>query len=706
MEHLHLFTSHFQLTLRLTPAAKPVLYYLGARLSRPDDALTATSAEWPLLSTEIDELSPFGNFSGESALLIRRPDGTRGLELLLNEYHVEETHDVTRLFLTLADPTLPLISVQITLEAWQDEDTFTFQYSLHNSSDQELTILRAYSAAMRVQASGYYLTAFRGAWSGENYQQEQEIGRGLTISAGSTSGIQNAQAGTPGFILSLGSPTSENAGQCILGTLCWSGNYTLNFKHSDYGHLFMGMGHDFSHSPYCLSAGASLQLPKALLIYSDWGKGHASRSLHRYLRRRVLPHGEQLRRCLLNSWEGVHFSVSQDTLISIMQAAAKLGVELFVLDDGWFGKRNDDTCSLGDWQPDPEKLPQGLRPLTDEASRLGIGFGIWVEPEMISPESALYRAHPDWALHLPYREPKQERHQLVLDLCNPAVRQYITEAISNLLEQNPGISYVKWDCNRKISDAGSPYLDPDQQHNLFFDYIAAYYHVMRELRERFPHVSFQCCSAGGGRLDCGAAAYHEEFWLSDNTDAFERLRMQWSASHFFPANAIGCHVTASPNLYTGRETSLKFRFDVALAGRLGLELDPRTLTPEQQEEFRARLALAARLRPIVQLGELYRLVSPYEGPDCALLYRHGKQALLLAYTTQRHFTHQHTRIPVHGLSSNTRYSITELGSDSTGLRSPYNSLTLSGDALTSTGIPIRWNRPLQSCILLLEETAL
>ena len=226
---------------------------------------------------------------------------------------------------------------------------------------------------------------------------------------------------------------------------------------------------------------------------------------------------------------------------------------------------------------------------------------------------------------------------------------------------------------------------------------------MRQLRQEFPDVTFQCCSAGGGRLDIGAAAFHEEFWLSDNTDACDRLRMQWSASFFFPANAIGCHFTASPNGYTHREASLKFRFDVALAGRLGLELDPRTLSDDEMNDIRARVELAKELRPIVQLGDLYRLVSPYTGPDCALLYTHGREALLLAYTTQRVYTDQQTRIPLHGLNPNARYRISELAPDASGYHCPLQGQTLGGDALLASGIPIRWTHPQQSCVLRLTE---
>ncbi len=699
MLHWHFFTENNQLTLRVTETGKLQFCYLGPRLNCADDALAAPATEWPLFATDFDARGQWGNHSGEYALHLRYADGTQGCDLHLMHQECTAASGV----FTLGDPRHPELVVQLQLEVFAAEDTYRLTPTLHHRGEGSITLMQADSAALPLRAAAYHLSTFRGGWSGEHYLHEQPIARGNTLSVGSTTGIKTAQEGTPGFLLSLGGPARESGTPCLLGALAWSGNYTLSFKHSSYGHLYLRLGHDFAHSPYTLAAGRSLTLPGAILVYSHSGAAHASHCMHRYLRRHVLPHGQELRRTLLNSWEGVHFDVHEPTLRAMMQRTAELGVELFVLDDGWFGRRKDDSSSLGDWIPDPEKLPGGLQPLTDFARSCGLDFGLWMEPEMVCPRSELYTAHPEWAIRLPGIPPREERHQLVLDLANPATG--IDTPVRRTLTANPGISYIKWDCNRKMSDTGSTHLPPEQQGNLFFDYISGYYTLMRRLRQEFPDVTFQCCSAGGGRLDCGAAAFHEEFWLSDNTDACDRLRMQWAASYFFPANAIGCHVTASPNCYTGRETSLKFRFDVALAGRLGLELDPRTLSDAEMQEIRTRVELAKELRPITQLGELHRLISPYEGPDCALLYTHEGRALLLAYTTQRVYTDQHIRIPLRGLDPAARYTITELAPDSTGHHCPLHTRTLGGDTLLATGLPIRWTRPQQSCVLLLTPTS-
>lgn len=695
MDTLHFLTKENQLSLQVTKTNKLQFCYLGQRLSNPDDALISPAAEWPFYATDFDSRGQWGNHSGEYALHLRYGDGTQGCDL---QYLRHEATENGALFI-LADPRHPDVQVEMKLAAFEEEDIYVLTPRIINNSDNSILLLQADSAALPCYSNAYHLSTFRGGWSGENHMQEEAISRGNTLSVGSTTGIKTAQEGTPGFLLSLGGPAQEEGRPCILGALAWSGNYELSFKHSTYGHLYLRMGHDFSHSPYTLPAGKSIALPSAVITFSHLGAGHASRCMHRYLRRHVLPHGQEPRRTLLNSWEGVHFDVHEPTLQAMMQRTAALGVELFVMDDGWFGKRYNDTCSLGDWEPDMEKLPHGIRGLTDFAAGCGIDFGLWMEPEMVCPASNLYTKHPEWAIRLPGIPPREERHQLVLDLSNPDTA--IDAPVRRTLTENPGVSYIKWDCNRKMSDTGSTHLPAEQQGNLFFDYISNYYAIMRRLRQEFPDVTFQCCSAGGGRLDIGAAAFHEEFWLSDNTDACDRLRMQWAASYFFPANAIGCHVTASPNCYTGRETTLKFRFDVALAGRLGLELDPRALSDDEMQEIRSRVALAKELRPITQLGELYRLVSPYEGSDCALLYTHEGQALLLAYTTQRVYTDQHTRIPLRGLNPAAHYSITELAPDSTGRHSPLHGTTLGGDTLLSTGLPIRWTRPQQSCVLLL-----
>lgn len=634
---------------------------------------------------------PRQHLSGEYALQLLFADGSMGFNPQLTAW--ECVGDA--LVLTLSDSRYPgiLLTLQQQLHA---EGVFTQRATLRNGTDVPIQLLRAYSATASLQGNSYHATTFRGVWAGEHTMQEEEVKRGNTLCANACTGIKVAQEGTPGIIVATDSPAQEELGHCLTAALAWSGNYTLAFTHNAQGQGFLGLGHDFAQSPYTLQAGQELELPQAVLLNSLAGKGNATRRLHRYLRRCVIPRGQQTRDCLLNSWEGVHFDVHEPTLKAMMERTAALGIEMFVLDDGWFGHRTDDHSSLGDWYPAPDKLPEGLRPLTDYATAQGLKFGLWVEPEMICPDSELYRAHPDWALQLPGIVPTEQRYQLVLNLARPDVADYVLQTVSDLLSSNPGIAYVKWDSNRMMTDV--PHT------NIYFDYINAYYHIMRELRQRHPHVVFQCCSAGGGRMDFGAAQFHEEFWLSDNTDAHDRLRMQWSATHFFPANAVGAHVTASPNLYTGRRTSLKFRFDVALAGRLGFELDPRTLSEDEEAEIRTRLALAKELRPLVQLGDVYRLVSPYEGPDCALLYTDGQQALLLAYTTERPFTQQHTRIPLRGLQADKLYTVEELLPDSPKLLCPQAGGQFTGAELMSKGLTVCWNRPLQSVCIRFSET--
>lgn len=643
----------------------------------------------PLYPTDYQARCHIPDTTGEYALHLMLPHGGTGLNLQLKSCLAGHG----QLKAILNDPRLPGLEVQLTLQLWE-EGIFTQKASIANGWQDTVTLLQADSLTFSLPCTpGCTITTFRGCWAGENQMQEQPLLPGNTLSIGSSTGLQNALTGTPGFLLSPGKQAQEESGDCILGALCWSGNYKLSFTHHVANHLFVGMGHGFPSAPYPLEPGQRIDLPQALLVFSRNGKGEASRRLHRYLRRHILPHGQETRRCLLNSWEGVHFDVHEPTLRRLMKQASDLGIELFVLDDGWFGQRADDHSSLGDWVPNAEKLPHGLKGLTDFAGEQHLSFGLWVEPEMVSPQSNLYHEHPDWAIHLPGLKPTEQRHQLTLNLALPEVEAFVLSTLARLLQSHPGISYIKWDCNRRISDAPNT--------KLYFDYTVAYYRIMHALRQAFPHVTFQCCSAGGGRLDLGAARFHEEFWLSDNTDPLDRLRMQWSASYFLPANAIGAHVTASPNLYTHRSSSLKFRFDVALAGRLGFELDPGKLSPEETEELKFRLATAKKLRPLVQLGELYRLVSPYESTDAALLYTDGARALALAYTSERRFTEQTLHLPLHGLNADLHYHIEELMPNAEGTHCQQHGMALSGCQLAQTGLELRWNAPLQSSVILL-----
>ena len=338
-----------------------------------------------------------------------------------------------------------------------------------------------------------------------------------------------------------------------------------------------------------------------------------SNIFHRLYRTRVCRgwYRDRERPVLLNSWEGMYFEINEEKMLTLAEEAAELGIELLVMDDGWFKGRNTDTTSLGDWTEDKKKFPDGLQSLAEKVKQKGIDFGIWFEPEMISRESDLYREHPDWVIRSPLYEPILSRHQLVLDLSNPAVCEYLIEAVSKVLV--PGnISYVKWDMNRHLTDLGSAYLDRKNQNELSHRYVLGLYQVMETLTERFPQVLFESCSSGGGRFDAGMLYYMPQTWTSDNTDAVCRLKIQHGTSFLFPTVTMGAHVSACPNHQVGRTTPLATRFAVAAAGNLGYELDLKKLSKEEKEEVREQIAEYKRRRRTVQFGTYYRLADSFQ----------------------------------------------------------------------------------------------
>ena len=460
-------------------------------------------------------------------------------------------------------------------------------------------------------------------------------------------------------------------------------------------------------APYLLDGGGVFETPPLILAHSGNGKGEASRRIHRWARRYGLRGGGTERLTLLNSWEGVYFTFTEKVLHGMMKRAADLGIELFVLDDGGFGgqfPRNDARAGLGDWQVNRAKLPHGLEGLIRQAEKLGMRFGIWVEPEMVNPCSELYQKHPEWVIGLPHRENRLERSQYLLDLSNPDVRAYILEVMRKLLGEHPGISYVKWDCNRKISDPGSPWLDASHQGNLSIDYVRGYEAILDALAAEFPGVTFQACSSGGGRADYGTMRRHHEFWTSDNTDACERVFMQWGIGHLFPAISMAAHVTASPNHQTGRATPLKFRFDVAMSARLGFELQPCDMTKEDAAFSKRALAEYKRIRPVVQFGDLYRLSSPYESRVAALMYVHEKRAVVVAWLMDKWLADSPPPLRLKGLNPAARYLVREINLDENGPLANVHERVLGGDFLMNAGIRINWKNAFQSVCMEVTET--
>lgn len=397
--------------------------------------------------------------------------------------------------------------------------------------------------------------------------------------------------------------------------------------------------------------------PALLWSWSDQGKGQVSRNFHRWARLYGMRDGDKPRPVLLNNWEATGFDFNEARIVALFDGARSLGADTFLLDDGWFGNRhprNDDKAGLGDWQVNTNKLPHGLSYLADEAKRRGVNFGIWIEPEMVNPASDLFERHPEWAIGQPHREPILGRNQRVLDLSRPEVREFTWKVIQDTLGGNPGIAYVKWDCNCYVTQPGSTWLGPEEQSHLLIDYQRSLYEVMGRMVTNYPHVMAMLCSGGAGRADYGALKYFHSFWTSDNTDPARRVFIQWGFSHFFPAGALAAHVTRMGH------RPMKFTLDVAMSGALGLDLDVDKLTGEERKLVAHAVALYKQeLRDVVLQGDLYRLESPYHGPRAALDFvsNDRSRAVLFVYQLKED---DGGAVKLSGLDPQKRYAVREV----------------------------------------------
>ncbi|WP_330588056.1 alpha-galactosidase [Anaerocolumna sedimenticola] len=372
---------------------------------------------------------------------------------------------------------------------------------------------------------------------------------------------------------------------------------------------------------WLLDQGGEFQTPEVVMVYSGNGLGEMSRTYHKLYRNRLArgKHRNAIRPIVINNWEATYFDFNEEKLKALAKDASQLGIELLVLDDGWFGKRNSDNSSLGDWFVNKEKLPGGLKSLADAVNEYGMGFGLWFEPEMISPDSDLYRTHPDWCIHVPDRQRSLGRNQLILDLTRSDVQDAVIKMISDVLS-SANITYVKWDMNRNMSEIGSDLLPPERQMETAHRYILGLYRILESITERFPEILFESCSGGGGRFDPGILYYMPQNWTSDDTDGVERLKIQFGTSIIYPCSVMTAHVSAAPNHQTGRSTSMEFRGDVAMAGNFGYELDVTKMTEEEKEVIKEQVKTYKEIRQLVQYGDFYRLLSPFDGNVTAWMY--------------------------------------------------------------------------------------
>ena len=674
-ENVEISTPHTSLVLDIWKGGEPKFVYYGEKLSAYDLANLpkATDANWSHL--EIYPSYGAVHIQSETAFAMTHADGNMSTNLVCDSYSLENVSNTAPngkqrfgqlLTITLKDPLYPN-TVHLYYQTYNDVDMIECWTDVTNLEKKTVTLTQFYSSCMPIRKGNVYASHFHGSWASEAQLVEEKLTPGL-LEIKNKDGLRNATTDRNEVMFSLDGKPQENSGDVIGTALLYSGNYrvTIDTDDTEFHYYFAGINPD--NSEYHLKKGETFTTPHVAYTFTHEGLSGASRNFHKWARKYQLRHGDQERMILLNSWEGVYFNINQEGMDQMMADIASMGGELFVMDDGWFGdkyQRNTDNSSLGDWVVDQRKLPEGIEGLLRDAKKNNVKFGIWLEPEMTNTTAELYEAHPDWVLKAPGREPVKGRGgtQLVLDLTNPKVLDFEFSIIDNLLSKYPEIAYIKWDANAPIMNHGSQYLSKDEQSHMYIAYHEGLMKLCQRIRDKYPDVIIQDCASGGGRANYGMLPYFDEFWVSDNTDALQRIFMQWGTSYFYPAIAMGQHISAVPNHAVFRTTSLKFRCDVAMSGRLGMEIQPKTLNDEEKALCKQAISDYKSVRPVVQFGDLYRLHSPYEGDNLAsLMYvSEDKQQAVFYWYKLETFKNEHfPRVKMQGLDANKHYKVHEL----------------------------------------------
>ncbi len=647
-------------------------------------------------------------------LAVQHADGT--LSTYLRAVKAETVADApgtTHLVLTLKDEVYPFYVTQH-FRAIESCDVVETWVEIKNDEPGAVRLTRMASFALGFPTLGdeFHVQHQPGQWGGESQLVETTLERGETVDFGSRGGVRDAWGNNASVMLSIGGKATETTGRVFGGVLCWSGMWGITVYRDQVDGIEICAGADTSAGAYVLDAGRSIKLPKFAFTYSAAGKGQISRNVHKWAREWQLPNGKALRPILLNSWEGAYFTFTEQTLHDMMDGVKTMGGELFVLDDGWFGRgkyardeKNQATVGLGDWTINPAKLPNGLVGLSHAAKQRGLDFGFWVEPEMVCRRSELFEAHPDWVIGERTRKTNfgRAKSQTVLDYANPAVRENIYNQLNALYKDVPLLRYVKWDANVDMMNVGSPYLDAAHQANFAFDYTMGVYDLLARLRTAYPNVDIQACASGGGRCDYGFLKYADEFWTSDDTDARERVFIQWGASQFYPACTMAAHVTAVPNHQTGRVLPLKYRFDVAMSGRMGFELHPKDLSADDLAFAQQAVTDYKRIRPTVQQGDLYRLVSPYDGNYASLMYVNEAKthAVVFVWGLVRSVSRDYpSPIRLQGLDPAKAYRVKEINRvPKARTHIPMNDKVAGGAALQAMGLQVALRSDYDSAVL-------
>ena len=571
--------------------------------------------------------------------------------------YCENEEDITTLEILLEDK---VQNYQIILKyhLFEKYSSISRSSKFINLSNNKLELNKALSFNLDFDNNNFNLLTLDGAWTRERHINERALLPG-TIQIESIRGASSTNH-NPSLIFKDKNAIDEDTNDAYGFSLIYSGNFEANVEVDTYNTTRVQMGINSSTFKWILSPNETFQTPEALICYSDKGINGLSNTFHRTIEKHIVKskYKNQVRPILLNNWEATYFNFTEDKLLQLASKAKEVGVELFVLDDGWFGERNDDTSSLGDWYTNTSKLPNGIGELAKKIKDIGLKFGLWFEPEMINLKSKLYQNHPNWVINTPNRDSSFGRNQFVLDFTNDEVIEYIYDKMANIIYDTK-LDYIKWDMNRNITEPFSKVLSKDQQGEFFHRYILGVYKLYEKLTKEFPNVLFESCASGGGRFDLGMMYYAPQAWCSDDTDAIERLKIQYGTSLVYPISTIGSHVSAIPNHQVGRNTSLKFRSDVAYFGTFGYELDITTMSKEDINKVKEDIKFFKEYRELIQFGDFVRLESPFKGNTCSwmVISKDKKTAILAYYKILATPNPPLNKIKLKGLDENFLYKI-------------------------------------------------
>lgn len=681
--------------------------YFGKRISDVDVAEYMRIYENPHMPSVNDRdrgcfLDTFpmeypGNLVGdfrESAIEIREERGVSAVHLVYKDHRIFQgkpklpglpaTYAASEECMTLeVDAVDPYQGLLVTLRysIFEGLDVVARSCDVKNTGEKPFYLTKVMSASLDMDQEDFSLLTLHGSWARERHMDYRTIGYGKT-GVGSCRGESSHQEHP--FLALVSDRADQEKGEVYGFHFVYSGNFLAQVEKNQFDSLRVQMGIHPKNFQYLLCPGESFAAPEVILVYSDTGLGGMSRTFHDLYREHLIrsPYCHKKRPILINNWEATYFQFDTEKLLAIARDAKKAGIEMLVMDDGWFGRRNDDNSSLGDWWVNTDKLQGGLKCLVDQVNEIGLKFGIWFEPEMISPDSDLYREHPDWAIQIPGRVPCRLRNQFVLDITRQEVRDYVYGCVANILH-SANIEYVKWDMNRQLTDLYSSMLPAERQGELSHRYVLAVYELQERLLQEFPNLLLENCSGGGARFDPGMLYYSPQIWCSDDTDAIERLSIQEGTALIYPLSAMGAHVSDCPNHTVGRNTPFSTRGYVALAGTFGYELDITKIPDQDRKEIPKQVAMYHRYNDLVREGDYYRIASYRENHfyDCYAVISKDKQEALITYVQVLNEANKHSRrIKLSGLDPKLRYRDQETGKE------------YFGDTLMNAGllIPRMW----------------